>query len=919
MTDSSEQQISLEADVLEGSSEGLQITYQTEDGQTVTTLASSADAADIVSKAFTTVADGSDANVEYITMTPEEAAAAGVVDAPEEEQQVVTTSLQFDPANPSVLYTADGTPINQADLTPEEQALVQAALQQHLAEQEAEQQLAVMQEGQAAPNDGAAVLEQTPMETETEGNVVTSTSSMQQDEQKSVEPSTSNVQSTDSVLSGAVTTVEVCISRSNMKGNRPQVKLDTEESRPQVELDAEESRPQAELDAEECRPQAEAEKSRLQTELDAEESRQQADLDTEESFLSSILDESDVDDGTFDDDNSDVSTSADEWDSDMESDESSSGEDVSPALTSTPQSKRLKAKKLHDFESQEISSTVEYSRETTPNKRLRRQVDDSQAATPSKRSHLQVRVSLKPEFKWEKVSPKRKIRKFGGAAGVTSRGISASSTPLDCFLQFFTVQVFNLIVEMTNLNAERKLQDINASRTKPIVFEPTTLEEMKAYLGLMIAMGIVKMPVVSMYWQTKYWILNVPSFSKIMPRDRFQDLTKFLHFCDESDARPHDDPMRDRLFKLKPLLNLLEQRLMSVYKPHREISIDESLISFKGRICFREYIKTKRARVGIKVWVLAESKTGYVSRLQIYTGKDPSASSEIGQASRVINDLIAPFENLNHHLYVDNFYTSPDLFASLLERGVYACGTMRPNRKGFPKDLSINDSNKRGFSDWRASGELLAQSWLDNRAVYFLSTIHSPQYPSNYTGRRFVHRKGKRNSASPYVQLKCPPLLKDYNSYMGGVDLADQMRKSHNITRKSKAWYRRVFVYLLEVCIHNARVVSEVARGRRWNGGQFRQELLHELIGDFRMTKRPSRRSVAYAATTRLTLAHHLPKLFDIPRSCVVCTKKKKMGTHVVARPSNSKFMCTECDVHLCVTSTRTCFEDYHRKVEYWR
>lgn len=61
--------------------------------------------------------------------------------------QVVTTSLQFDPANPSVLYTADGTPINQSDLTPEEQALVQAALQQHLAEQEAEQQqLVAMQE-----------------------------------------------------------------------------------------------------------------------------------------------------------------------------------------------------------------------------------------------------------------------------------------------------------------------------------------------------------------------------------------------------------------------------------------------------------------------------------------------------------------------------------------------------------------------------------------------------------------------------------------------------------------------------------------------------------------------------------------------------------------------------------------------------
>lgn len=58
-------------------------------GQTVTTIASSNDAADIVSRAFTTVAEGGEEgepNVEYITMTPEEAAAAGVVN--QEEDQV---------------------------------------------------------------------------------------------------------------------------------------------------------------------------------------------------------------------------------------------------------------------------------------------------------------------------------------------------------------------------------------------------------------------------------------------------------------------------------------------------------------------------------------------------------------------------------------------------------------------------------------------------------------------------------------------------------------------------------------------------------------------------------------------------------------------------------------------------------------
>merc|ERR1712183_503682 len=69
-----------------------------------------------------------------------------------EDDQVVTTSLQFDPSNPNVLYTSDGQLINRSDLSPEEQLLVQQALQQHLAEQEAQDQLAGIDETQNASN-----------------------------------------------------------------------------------------------------------------------------------------------------------------------------------------------------------------------------------------------------------------------------------------------------------------------------------------------------------------------------------------------------------------------------------------------------------------------------------------------------------------------------------------------------------------------------------------------------------------------------------------------------------------------------------------------------------------------------------------------------------------------------------------------
>lgn len=48
------------------------------------------------------------------------------------------------------------------------------------------------------------------------------------------------------------------------------------------------------------------------------------------------------------------------------------------------------------------------------------------------------------------------------------------------------------------------------------------------------------------------------------------------------------------------------------------------------------------------------------------------------------------YQGLCHHLCVDNFYTSPQLFKDLLEAGSLACGTIRNNRKGFPVELKDN-------------------------------------------------------------------------------------------------------------------------------------------------------------------------------------------------------------------------------------
>ncbi len=55
---------------------------------------------------------------------------------------------------------------------------------------------------------------------------------------------------------------------------------------------------------------------------------------------------------------------------------------------------------------------------------------------------------------------------------------------------------------------------------------------------------------------------------------------------------------------------------------HQACTIDEAMIPFKGRLRFKQYMKDKPMKWGIKVFALADAPTGYVKRLQVYTGKD---------------------------------------------------------------------------------------------------------------------------------------------------------------------------------------------------------------------------------------------------------------------------------------------------------
>ena len=241
-----------------------------------------------------------------------------------------------------------------------------------------------------------------------------------------------------------------------------------------------------------------------------------------------------------------------------------------------------------------------------------------------------------------------------------------------------------------------------------------TVEELQAYMGFMILMGIVRLPSIYDYWQKEDIYHYSPVASKIS-QDRFFEFHRYLHFVDNSSLSPPGSPDYDKLGKIRPIIEKVSEVFRSVYSPHKELSVDEAMIPFKGRSSLKQYMPKKPVKRGIKVWAVADGTNGYICDFEVYTGKQGD-SVEKGLRARVVIGLTQLYKNTFRHVYFDNFFTSFILLIDLFKMGLYACGTIRSNQKGFPKELKPvlkKGLGDRGESKTRQFHNLTTSVWQD--------------------------------------------------------------------------------------------------------------------------------------------------------------------------------------------------------------
>lgn len=117
-----------------------------------------------------------------------------------------------------------------------------------------------------------------------------------------------------------------------------------------------------------------------------------------------------------------------------------------------------------------------------------------------------------------------------------------------------------------------------------------------------------------MYWESEG---SVEGFKNTIPKQRSATLGKYFHLAD-----PSTQDRADLLRKVRALDTLLEQTFPEAYTPGKNITVDEGLVKFNGRLSYKQFLPMKSDKFGIKVWLFADADTYYVPRFEVYLGKN---------------------------------------------------------------------------------------------------------------------------------------------------------------------------------------------------------------------------------------------------------------------------------------------------------
>lgn len=518
----------------------------------------------------------------------------------------------------------------------------------------------------------------------------------------------------------------------------------------------------------------------------------------------------------------------------------------------------------------------------------------------------------KKRVRWRKQTPD--VPKFEWIEN-DKIGDSIVLDPMQYFSKYITDEIFEQMAECTNIYA------LQQGLTR---FKPTNVIEIETLFGLHIMIGCLnKFPRIRMYWSS---VLGINVFLENMSKNRFFQLRTMLHLVNNIE-RPN--ACTDKFYKVRPIMDAVLKRCKEL-EIGQNISIDEQMIPFTGKINMLQYVQNKPCKWGLKIFVLC-SPNGLAHNFIPYQGSTTEINRDnvkkYGQSSAIVLELLEIAKKEGHTVYFDNYFNSYALLLRLLELKMYAAGTVRMNRFYKPHFISDKDikKKKRGYSEDLVSQDgIIMVKWLDNKPVHMAS---------NFVGTGTID-KAKRwdKQKSAYIEIDRPEVVRQYNHNMGGVDLLDMYISLYRIYIRSRKWTLRVIMHFVDFALSNSWIEykqdcieTKIHKKDIMDLLEFRMHVSKSLIYKNKLVnvkKRgrpsksegeitPDRKSKFRCCEKRpiREIQHdnvdHMPQIDD---------KKEATRCKMSLCKGRTHFYCDKCRVHLCLVKERNCFERFHRK-----
>ena len=474
--------------------------------------------------------------------------------------------------------------------------------------------------------------------------------------------------------------------------------------------------------------------------------------------------------------------------------------------------------------------------------------------------------------------------------------------PHRVFELYWTDACVDRIVVETNRYAKATLphveNELPCTKGGPL-WKDVNRAEIRGWLGITILMGCKRLLSVRQYWMRSQPFLYCELISSIMSLGRWEQIMRCLHLVDNSSiVMDVKDPRFDRIAKTRWLVEMFVKVSREIYNLEREITVDECVIPYKGRYCFiRQFMPDKPVRFGIKVWMLASSKSRFVWQMEVYFGEQTGAGPH-GLGYHVVERMVKGLENRGHCLVIDNFFASVNLFHELMCKGIWATGTVRRTSKNLPGGLYRQpDATMRGsMVIWNhVHRQMGVVSWQDKKLVTLLSTAAAPWEPNSKVLRRIPGLTGQ-------LVVPSSPMHRQYVEYMRGVDVTDQLRGNYSSQLRCHKWWVKIFHLIVDQTMVNAYVTW--VKQMEDLGLPVTTHLAFKIaVGKHLALEAIQARQRGHAHHERRPRAPHpVHTLFrhKLKRRCVICGRVQKW----FCRSCGNKWMCPE-----------SCYQAHHERL----